>query len=203
MTRAFAELYGTDDAFASVEFSGRTDTAIFRECARAHRVDETTLDQEQARFMAAYIPHLAQSLHEVAGRLMPGVPELLAELDRRPDVDQALGTGNFRTGGELKLRHYDIDRYFPGTPGGFGEDSERRAEVIGLAIRRLSNGTPHSRVVVIGDTPHDVTAGAANGAYCIGVATGRDSVGTLLAAGAPVAVDDLSDTASILSLIAG
>jgi phosphoglycolate phosphatase-like HAD superfamily hydrolase len=202
MTRAFADIYGVDDAFGRVEFSGRTDTAIFRDCARAQGLDERTLDDAQARFMSAYLPHLETALHEVRGRLMPGIDNLLAAIESTAGITQALGTGNFRDAGALKLRHYGIGDYFPGTPGGFGEDSESRADLIGMAIRRMTNGAAPERVVVIGDTPHDVTAAAANGAYCIGVATGRDSVETLLAAGAPVALPDLSETESVLRIIA-
>lgn len=203
MTRAFRDLYGVDDAFGRIEFSGRTDTAIFRDCARAHGIEEAMLDGEQQRFLDAYLPHLASALHEVEGRLMPGIIEALEAMAASGDIVQGLGTGNFRAGGELKLRHYGIDRHFPGTIGGFGEDSESRDEVIATAIARLSNGARPARVVVIGDTPHDVTAARANSAYALGVATGRDSVDALMACGADTALADLSDTTALLRIVRG
>lgn len=196
MRRAYCDLYGIDDAFGRVEFSGRTDTAIFRDAARAHSIDEARLDSEQHRFLDAYLPHLQRALHEVSGGLMPGIAAALEAFAGRRDVRQGLGTGNFRGGGALKLEHYGIADYFPGFPGGFGEDSESRALVIGRAIARMSNGgrrRPRPRVVVIGDTPHDVTAAHANDAYALAVATGKDSVETLREAGADIALDDLSD----------
>ena len=205
MTRAFRDLYGVDDAFGRIEFSGRTDTAIFRDCARAHGIDEDRLDAEQQRFLDAYVPHLTAALDECDGRLMPGVAEALDALSARAgEVVQGLGTGNFRRGGELKLRHYGIDRHFPGLRGGFGEDSESRDAVIGLAIQRLAltNGA-RPRVVVIGDTPHDVAAARANGAFALAVATGKDSAADLLAGGADVAVEDLSDTGRVLEILLG
>jgi phosphoglycolate phosphatase-like HAD superfamily hydrolase len=200
MRRAFEEVYGIADAFARVEFSGRTDCAIFRDAARAHALAHATLDEEQARFLDAYIPHLERALLETRGALMPGVAAALDALHARDDVLQALGTGNFRRGGEAKLRHFGIDHYFPGFPGGFGEEHEDRAVMIGAAIRRLSNGDA-PRVIVIGDTPHDVTAARANGAFALAVATGRDSQETLLAAGADAALPDLSDLPYVLRLI--
>jgi phosphoglycolate phosphatase-like HAD superfamily hydrolase len=200
MRRAFCDLYGIDDAFGRVEFSGRTDTAIFRDAARLHGLDESTFDAEQARFLDAYVPHLAAALETTEGSLMPGIAALLEALDEHDGVMQALGTGNFRRGGELKLRHYGIDRYFPGFPGGFGEDSEHRDKVIGGAIEGLTNGT-RPRAVVIGDTPHDVTAALANGAYALGVATGRNTIEELLAVGAHAALEDLSELDRALSLI--
>lgn len=206
MTRAFRELYGVEDAFGRVEFSGRTDTAIFRACARAHGIEEQALESEQARFLDAYVPHLQAALHEVPGRLMPGIAETLDALGQSVGVLQALGTGNFRRPGELKLRHYGIAAHFPGMPGGFGEDSESRSEMIAAAIARLARLAPNGerpRVVVIGDTPHDISAARENGAYALGVATGRDSVRDLLQCGADAALEDLSDVERALTLILG
>lgn len=203
MRRAFRDLFGVDDAFGRIEFSGRTDTAIFREAARAQGIGEAALAEAQERFVDAYMPHLEAALHEVAGALMPGIAEALEALRKAEGVTQALGTGNFRRGGELKLRHFGIDAYFPGAPGGFGEDSESRDEVIALAIARTGGGNgAGTRVIVIGDTPHDVTAAKANGAFALGVATGRNSAGELRACGADLAIDDLRDTAALLRVVA-
>ncbi len=202
MARAFENLYGVPDAFRSVEFSGRTDTAIFRDCARANGIAEAALAGEQQRFLDAYVPHLATALAEVEGKLMPGVRGVLDALAAREDVVQGLGTGNFRAGGELKLKHYEIDNYFPGCVGGFGEDTESRSEMVGRGIERLLGADRNGeRVVVIGDTPHDVTAALANDAFALGVATGKDSVEVLLDAGADVALADLSDVERAVSLI--
>ena len=207
MRLAFRDLYGVDDAFGKVEFSGRTDTAIFRDCVRMHSgrmhgFEEAAFDAEQARFVDAYIPHLAAALIETRGTLMPGVAAALDALSARDDVLQALGTGNFRRGGELKLRHYRIDHHFPDMPGGFGEDSESRDAMIGAAIERLCDGT-RPRVVVIGDTPHDVAAARANGAFALGVATGKNPVDELLACGADAALEDLRDLDRVLAIIEG
>jgi phosphoglycolate phosphatase-like HAD superfamily hydrolase len=200
MRRAFHELYGVEDAFRRVEFSGRTDAAIFRDAARLHGIDQSILEEEQLRFLEAYLIHLPPALAATNGALMPGVARLLEALASHDGVMQALGTGNFRRSGELKLRYYGIAGYFPGMPGGFGEDSESRDVMIGHAIARVCNGS-RPRVVVIGDTPHDMTAARANGAVALGVATGRNSVEELFASGADAAVEDLSDLEQALSHI--
>ena len=56
---------------------------------------------------------------------------------------------------------------------------------------------------VIGDTPLDIAAAQANGARSLGVATGKDSVDELLAAGADVALEDLRDTEAVLAALLG
>jgi phosphoglycolate phosphatase len=205
MARAFVELYGTSDAFRGIEFSGRTDTAIFFDAARAHGLPESRWVLERDRFREAYVPHLQAALVESdgAGGLMPGVRALLDALSRLEDVRQGLGTGNFRGGGELKLSHYGIAGYFPGMPGGFGEDAESRDSVIATAIQRMSNGRRPDRIVVIGDTPHDVTAARANGAFALAVATGRNDVAELTACAADAVMADLVDTAAALRAIRG
>ena len=204
MNRAFRDIYGVDDGFGRVEFSGRSDAAIFADAARAHGVAEGQLLAERARFLDAYIPHLHTAMNEVtSGRLMPGVVEVLRALDARDDVVQGLGTGNFRRAGELKLQHYEIASYFPGCIGGFGEDSEHRHELIGAGIDRLRNGGSGARVVIIGDTPHDVSAAKANDAFAFAVATGHDSVEELLACGADAALADLSDVERAVAIICG
>ena len=204
MARAFEDLYGVPDAFGRVEFSGRTDTAIFLDAARAHGLADASLGSELTRFYDAYVARLAPALAEVTGGgLMPGIRTLLDALAGRPDVRMGLGTGNFRRGGELKLRHYGIDTFFPDTLGGFGEDAESRDAVVAAGIERMSNGSRPGRVVIIGDTPHDVTAAHANGAFALAVATGRNGIDELAACGADVALPDLSDTAAALRIICG
>ena len=68
------------------------------------------------------------------------------------------------------------------------------------ASRKVTRG---GRVVVVGDTPHDVSAAHANGAFAIAVATGRDSMLDLESAGADAVLGDLSDTHRVVELIIG
>ncbi|MDE3096000.1 MAG: haloacid dehalogenase-like hydrolase [Chloroflexota bacterium] len=205
MARAFRDLYGVDDAFRGIEFSGRTDTAIFGDAARAHGIAAERMPGEIARFLDAYVPHLRDALHEApGGALMPGVIDVLGALSARSDVVQGLGTGNFRRGGELKLRHFGIDGYFPAMAGGFGDDSGDRAEVIARGIERLRDGDgAGARLVVIGDTPQDVAAAHANGAFALAVATGRYATDELREAGADLALDDLADAGRVERVICG
>ena len=67
--------------------------------------------------------------------------------------------------------------------------------------RRECRRPPATRVVVIGDTPHDITCAAVAGAKCVAVATGGHSRDELERAGADIALDDLSDTERVLGLL--
>ena len=202
MTRAFHELYGVTDAFGRVEFSGRSDTAILLDAMRLHAVADDPA-AEVPRFVDAYLPHIERALLETRGTLMPGIIDLLPALAAHENVVQGLGTGNFRRSGEAKLKHYGIAEHFPGAVGGFGDDHEDRHELIRIGIDRLRNGTGDARIVVIGDTPHDVSAAHANGAFALAVATGRDSVEDLRACGADVALENLADVDQVLGIVLG
>ena len=59
----------------------------------------------------------------------------------------------------------------------------------------------YADVVVIGDTPSDVACADAVGALPVAVATGGYSVEQLRATGAPIVLEDLSDTAAFLALL--
>jgi phosphoglycolate phosphatase-like HAD superfamily hydrolase len=56
-------------------------------------------------------------------------------------------------------------------------------------------------VIIIGDTPADVDCAHASGARVIAVATGHFDIDSLRAAGADLAVHDLTDTNKLLRWI--
>jgi phosphoglycolate phosphatase-like HAD superfamily hydrolase len=132
----------------------------------------------------------------------PGIIELVAALERRPDCVVGLLTGNIAEGARLKLRSggLDIARF---RVGAFGSDHEDRAELPAIARRRARETLGVDAVgkdfVIVGDTPADVTCGRAIGARAIGVATGSFSVEALLAAGAAAAFADLSETNQVVA----
>lgn len=207
MRRAFHHLYGIEDGFRRVEFSGRTDWAILREAMRSHDLldgqPEAAFRKEMARFQETYYRLLPGTLREAeGGRALPGVAGLLAALSARDGLRLGLATGNFRRAAFMKLRYFGLDGHL--SQGGFGDDAEDRGELVGVAIERLAGGAPvDSRSVwVIGDTPLDVAAARANDARALAVATGPSSVEELRSAGADVALEDLSDTDAVLSVLA-
>ena len=200
MGLAFHDLFGVQDGFKRVEFSGRTDRYILSEALRLHGIDGD-YEAHQARFLERYYTHLPRALHERQGRLMPGFPALLDGLAGRPEVRLGLATGNFSRAAQLKLAHYGIDGYFSG--GGFGEESEDRAVIVRRAVERLGKGLPRAEAVVIGDTPHDISSAKANGAIAVGVATGGHSVEQLKESGADFVFQDFSDWRSAVATLTG
>ena len=91
--------------------------------------------------------------------------------------------------------------------GGFGDDHELRPELIRRGAQRgvekLGLVWSEARVVVIGDTPHDVAAAHAIGAKCIGVGTGGFALDLLKAAGADWAFESLAAPGAIDAMLEG
>ena len=191
MRAAFAALWRDAVGFAGVEFSGRTDRALFKEALIASGLHGAAFTDDLRRFKRAYVRRLPGTLRSNKGSVLPGVETFLGRLADDGRATIALGTGNFRVGAGMKLRYYGIDQYFGGL-GGFGDNSEDRALLIAEAIRAgKRKAGSRATVFVIGDTIHDMTAAKANNALAVGVTTGAASEAMLSGAGADIVLPTL------------
>lgn len=202
LEKAFDRYCGRPDALSHIKFDGMTDPAIVRE-ALTFLGQETTEEATNA-ILDLYLLYLAEELPGSTGyRLLPGIHAVLDQVKDLDEVAVGLGTGNLRRGAMIKLNHGKLDHHFDF--GGFGCDSENRAELIRIGAERgaekLGRSVKECRVVVIGDTPKDVAAAKANQAICVGVATGSYSVQQLLDAGAEVAFPDLTHVSVMDALL--
>lgn len=201
MNLAFGQLFGIEQGFAGIEFTGRTDTAIFRDAVGVHGLDGE-FPALLARFQEAYYSMLPGTLAEVQAYVFPGVRELLAGLQATPGAFLGLATGNFREAARLKLQPFGLGDFFQA--GGYADDSEDRAELVAIAVKRLAEASggpgPHE-VYVIGDTPLDIAAAKANGARSVAVATGFFTVDELTAAGAGLVFPDFSSWQAALDAL--
>jgi phosphoglycolate phosphatase len=205
MTRAFRDAFGVADGFAGAHFAGRTDSFLLSQALRAAGLPDTP--GQHARFRDVYLPLLAEEIqHRGEGikGVMPGARELLEALEDHPDLFTALLTGNFRGAAEIKLSHFELWEHFEW--GVFSDDAADRNALVPIARDRAETydipDEARDRIIVVGDTPHDIACAHVAGARCIAVATGGFSVAALLDAGADVALEDLSDTEAVLDLLA-
>ena len=204
MNRALQDAFGHADGLNGIPVAGRTDWAILSDAVRkvGRSLDGALLADLEHR----YVTNLAEEIqHPGTGRkeVLPGIREILAALEARDDVFVGLVTGNFEAGAQVKLGYFDLWRYF--TCGAFGGDAADRNALVPFALERARGcGLPDiadEDILVIGDTPHDVTCAHAAGAIAVGVATGSSPVEELEAAGAQHVFLDLSDTQAFLRLL--
>jgi phosphoglycolate phosphatase-like HAD superfamily hydrolase len=196
LRRAFAEVCGFSDDLATVGHDGKTDRHTVQRILVAHGHGLGAFDPVRDR----YFVHLEDELKRREGMVLPGVVALLAALSDRPDTAIGLATGNFRKGAMQKLRRYRLDSWLP--DGGYGDIHLERTDVVREGIEKLRSaleGVP--RVVVFGDTPHDMEAALATGAIAIGVATGSHSADSLEKAGASRVFVNLGEVEAVLEAI--
>jgi len=195
------DLHGIDATLGDIDCAGRTDRHILRQIFT--RYDLPISDSAFDRFLEGYVAALPAELAKPGARILPGIPALLAAAAARPDVTQALLTGNAQRGARAKLDFHGLWDFFPF--GAFGDDSEHRNDLGPHALRRAREHTgvdfAPERVWVIGDTPHDIACGRAIGARTLAVATGSHSAAALSGYQPCAVLPDLCDPAAFWRLI--
>lgn len=210
MEDAGRELLTPSFSSEGITFAGNLDPLIiadiFSKCGHSPTPERTRL------FRACYRAHLERRLAQpgVIARALPGVSALLDTLLEIPGAAIGLLTGNFAETGRMKLSAcgLDADRFHLHV---WGDDSTsdppRRDDLPGVALakyrERFDRGIEPSRVVVVGDTPHDISCARAHGCRSLAVATGHFTAGQLLSCGATRVVKDLSETADIVAWMSG
>jgi phosphoglycolate phosphatase-like HAD superfamily hydrolase len=205
--RALREVFGTTGP-EDYHFDGKTDPQIVRELMRLAGLTDAHIDADMERLLSRYVTCLHEELRAPGKRayMLPGVPELLDALERESGVVLGLLTGNLRQGALAKLGAVGLDaRRF--RVGAYGSDHEQRAELPAVALARAHADLGHAlsgdAVIVIGDTPADLTCGRGVGAHAIGVATGRYAVEELLEHEPLAVFQDLSRTDAVVQAIVG
>ena len=203
MSRVCRDVLGIADALAGVPVAGRTDWIILSDAlAKAGRtLDAAGLDALRTPYVRLLADEI-QAPGQGPKSVMPGVAPLLDRLAAREDVFLGLVTGNFKEAARVKLEYFDIWRYF--RCGAFGDDAADRNALVPFALQRAAaGGLPRDDhdVIVIGDTPHDISCARAAGARAIGVATGTFCADQLRECGADAVFDDLSDTDRVIEIV--
>jgi phosphoglycolate phosphatase-like HAD superfamily hydrolase len=182
---AFDELYGVPADIGAFTDAGMTDPEVARKTFAAvlHREPDRG---EFARLMERRLHYLYRTVEASQGyRVLEGVGDLLPSLLEGGCV-LGLVTGNVEAAAHIKLHRGNLNRYF--SFGGYGSDSDDRAEVTRIALGRASlvygERLLPGDCVVVGDTPHDVVASHAAGIACVGVASHRFTAAQLRIAGA-------------------
>ena len=204
--RALVDVLGTPGPIEGFRFDGRTDGEIVRLLAEGAGIaaDAGLVGTVLDRYVGFLTDELAKPTQRTT--VYPGVLQLLAQLEYRRDCVMGLLTGNVRDGARLKLASggIDIARF---RVGAFGSDSAHRPDLPAVAQRRareeLGFDLAGRDLVIVGDTPSDVTCGDGIGARAIGVATGSFTVPQLLEAGADAAFANLADTTAVLGAVFG
>jgi phosphoglycolate phosphatase len=202
--RAFELRHGTKE-IVNFSFGGMTDKAIVRDAllalGRTFAAD-SDLEREMEDTLCFYLEVLVEEVARTPIRIHDGMVRAMDMADAHPDIALGLGTGNIRKGAEIKLGRVGIFHRF--SFGGFGDDSIDRPTLLMAGARRGADklGLPieECRIVVIGDTPRDISAAKAIGAESIAVATGMHAIAELKQCDPTAAFANLADPRADVAL---
>ncbi len=197
---ALAREFGLESACANITFSGRTDRSLFTELLQRNGLP---CDNEHVqRLRQRYVSTLPDVLSEHGGKILPGVPELLARLSALPHVRNYVMTGNLEETAARKLKHFNllkcVDGIFGGDLDNHRDDLARRCAGI---LRQRYGSQSLGDAVVIGDTPADIRCGHAIGAKVVAVCTGRYSRLELESENPMLVEEDLSDVDRLVEIL--
>jgi phosphoglycolate phosphatase len=191
---AFQELYGVPADIGQYTDAGMTDPEVGR-LTFVKVIGREPGSRELGRLLARRNVLLTRTVAESKGyRVLPGVKELLPRLSEEGYL-LGLTTGGVETAAHIKLERAHLNRYFHF--GGYGSDSMDRTELTRKALEQaetiLGRKLSPDQVLVVGDTPHDISAAHRAGATAVGVATGHYDKHQLAEAGADHVLGSLEE----------
>jgi phosphoglycolate phosphatase-like HAD superfamily hydrolase len=187
------------------DYAGRTERGIAVEYLRRNGIpaDGGAVDRFLSAVADATDRH-RDIMAAVGCRLAGAVDALKALAD--VGAVQTVVTGNVPATARVKLEVFGLTDYVDLEIGGFGDRDVDRAMLVRRAVRLADakhGPFPPCGTVVVGDTPRDMWGARDCGVRAVGVATGADSAGNLVAAGADVVLDSLADTGAVLAAVSG
>ncbi len=205
MTEAGRELFGEHFTLEGLDTAGRLDGLIWAEAAAMNGIEDGPTMHDA--FREAYGRHFRERImREAIVHRLEGVKELVEALRSVDDLTCGLLTGNYPETGQMKIEGAGLSiEHFP--VQAWGVDGGHRRELPPVAMSRyeVHHGRPigAERVVIIGDTPHDVDCARHSGCRSLAVATGKFSERDLADSGADHVVSTLGSTDDLLGWIVG
>ncbi len=173
-------------------FNGMTDLSIVGEIASNAGIPNIT---NYEMVWNNLFPKFQKELSAETVKLLPGITELITNLNSRDDCALGLVTGNFRDNAFLKLDIHSLGTYF--NFGAYGCDRANRNELPLIALKRAElkyNKTfSPDQTLVIGDTSKDVICAKASGMKSVAVATGGANMNDIISLAPDLVLDSFSD----------
>ena len=184
-------MFGIEEV-PDVPVHGRTDYGIIEDLFRPFSID---VDEHIHEFKEMYWELLPASLEDRGGTILPGVCELLSDLQAREGVALGIVTGNTARSAAIKLEHFGLSSFFDF--GGYGDDHADRNEVARLAKEaaeeHLDDQFNPDKIWVIGDTANDIRCARSIGSRVVALETGGSEPEELRQANPDLMLTSLAD----------
>ncbi|MGY2048334.1 HAD-IA family hydrolase [Methylobacterium sp. JK268] len=152
--------------------------------------------------VTALATHYKEAFHRLRAEaalrepLFPGAADLLARLNRAPDVLLGIATGKSRRGVEHLLRAYGWEDWFSTVQT--ADDAPSKPHPAMLEQAMAETGASPADTLMIGDTTYDMVMARGARVRPIGVSWGYHTVEALTAAGAQIVVPSYAALAEAL-----
>ena len=210
---AYAEAFGAVAGRPLIQLpqtAGRSESEIFFDALALNGVDMRAGGAAE-RLLEPFSAELAATLEarrdDLArhGQLLPGAAQAMAAVAGLDGVVQSVLTGNSKPTAVLKLRAFGLDGYVDFEIGGYGSEAYPKGTLLRVARQRAAEkhgvSFDENATVYVADSPRDVDAARVGGARSLAVASGRASAAELREAGADAVIPDLTDIATLTTLI--
>lgn len=195
--RAGRKLFGESFSDERVSYAGRLDPVIFGDLLVQNGYPNTPETIDRARKLI--YGYLRENLDsgEFKQVAIPGSLELVRRLRQYDHITLGLLTGNWPETGRLKIASVGFDPdWFPISV--WGDDGVDRVDLPPVGRTRyadqLARDIEFGRILIVGDTIHDVRCAKAHGSPALAIASGRYTRDELVASGADLVVDTFDDT---------
>ena len=195
---ALTEVAGRPVSFEGVTLGGNIERRIARSALSRAGVAAAQVDalaDEAIRRMAL---RYARAVTDRRDRVLPGVEGALAALAGQ-GWRQGVLSGGARRVSETKLVAAGLDGHL--TWGAYGDEADERHHLVDLALAAAGHRGDRDGVVLVGDTPHDVTCARAAGVGVVAVATGRWSAEQLAEHRPDALLEDLADPDAVVAAV--
>ncbi|CAN5852988.1 hypothetical protein BH23GEM6_BH23GEM6_23600 [soil metagenome] len=175
---ALLDIFGTSPRKSGYSFGGKTDPQIAVDLLSHEGFEREAISAQLPQLWANYLARLRRECVPRRVSVYPGVEALLSRLHQDSEAVLGLLTGNLQEGAWIKLTAAGLDcGHF--VTGAFGSDDADRRNLPTIAIERAERAIGRrfsgKEIVIVGDTPHDISCGAHLGVRTIAVATGSYS----------------------------
>jgi len=194
---SISEVVGSEPSVVPSSFAGMVDPQICKILLAESGLDEKKAELVLPRVLA----RMREIYHEMEKRpiLNEGVADVLRVLAASKSHIVGVLTGNLSTVAEEKLRMTGIASYF--VEGFYADGYFDRKPLVEDAVKKcvMNYGLPDRKnVLIIGDTPRDVSAANAAKATSIGIASGVFSMEQLSQSNAMYVFPDLKPCRELL-----
>lgn len=203
---AIREVHGEIE-LSHVDAAGRTDRYIVRALLRNAGVPDHAIDADMEWLLEVAVRRYEERCPaDLSSTVLPGIPDLLDQLQRDAGIQTGLVTGNLEPIAHRKLQAAGLARPLLPWVGGYGSDAEDRNHLVPIAQERaaglhgIAGSWPSERTVIVGDTPRDIECARAVGAAVIAVTTGASPREELI--DADVVADTADEIAAALARFA-